>query len=113
GRAEIGFDDSSPGQLVITTPTYELTLSRASGALVELVEAASGARLLHGQNGCAWGVVPDGDASYVGGCSFSARGRSRFSYSWDRRSATLRLTYAGDSAAVRRVDAAVELTVHD
>lgn len=92
GRATIRFDDRAKDRLVITAPAYRLTLGKRNGVLVELVDRASGGRVVSGSNGCLWGAVPSGRFAYVGGCAY------RISYRWNAAAATLTLTYGADAA---------------
>jgi hypothetical protein len=91
----VAFDDRAAGRLVITTKTYRLTLSKRNGKILGLVDRASGLRLARNTNRCLWGVAANSNRSYVGGCSFAPRAARRFSYSWNRTTATLTLTYRG------------------
>jgi hypothetical protein len=105
GGSGIRFDDRTPDRIVITTPAYELVVGKRNGALVDLVDRKTGARLLEGQNGCLWGAIPASDAPPVTGCSYRPEGPSRISYRWDRKSSTLYLTYTFDATAERRANA--------
>jgi hypothetical protein len=95
---------------VILTKAYRLTLGKSNGALVELVDRSNGARLVHGpQIGCQWGAVLGPGESYLGGCLFGRRLLDRFSYVWDRRTATLTMRYQGNDTADRALDVVVTL----
>jgi hypothetical protein len=109
GPAGVTFS-AARGRLVITAPAYRLSLSKRNGAIVELVDRETGARLVTGQNGCLWGAVPASDAPPVGGCGFAPGARDRFSYRWDPRASTLLLVYDGDNGAERRVETIVGVT---
>lgn len=93
-------------RLVLTTAAYRLSLSKDNGALLELVERRTGARLLSGQAGCAWGVTL-ANADGFGGCSFGRTGDDRFSYRWARKGSTLTMSYA--TAAEGRANATITL----
>src|SRR6476661_5891067 len=82
GAGGISFTDHG-GQLVVTATAYRLTLSKKNGKILDLVERASGTHLLRQTTRCLWGALAYRDISYIGGCSFSQRGRQRFSYRWD------------------------------
>lgn len=111
--ATIVFEVATRGRLVITAPAYRLTLSRRNGGIVEVVDRASGARLVRGSLGCLWAAVPaDGDAS-IGGCSLGRGGRGRVGYRWSPGRSTLTLTYDADDGAARRVEAVAELTARE
>ncbi len=89
----ITFDDQTSGRLVITARAYQLTLDRRNGRILGLIDRASGARVVHGANSCLWRAESQGAPSLKGGCSFTPRGVRRFSYRWNRASATLALRY--------------------
>jgi hypothetical protein len=80
-------------RLVLDAPAYRLTLSRRTGAVIDLLDRAANAHLV-GQIGCLWGASASGDNAYYGGCA------SRMSYRWSPGAATLTLTYAGTVGAV-------------
>lgn len=110
-QTPVVFDAKSRTRLVLTAPGYRLVLSKSNGAILDLRDRRTDARVTLGsENACLWTATfrgPDPDS--VGGCSYSAAGPNTFSYRWDRSSSTLRLTYDADDAAARRVDASVEL----
>jgi hypothetical protein len=87
----ITFDDRAGGRLVISARAYRLTLSKQNGKILDLVDRTSGTRVIRRTNGCLWGATTQ-DASY-GGCSFRPGGAQRFTYRWDRATATLTLGY--------------------
>jgi hypothetical protein len=96
--------------LRITAPGYELTLSRINGAIVSLVDRAARTRVLVGEGGCIWGARADGSTDYIGGCSFSRTGPSRFSYRWDARTARLMLKYTPNPRATDAISATAVLS---
>ena len=81
--------------MVITTSAYRLTLSKRNGKVLGLVDRTSGRQLVKNEARCLWGAAGRSNRSYVGGCSFAPRTARRFSYRWDRATATLLLTYRG------------------
>jgi len=89
----ITFDDRASARLVITARAYRLTLDKRNAKILDLVDRASGARLVRGTNGCLWRVESQGRPSLKDGCSFTPRGVRRFSYKWSPASATLTLDY--------------------
>ena len=99
--------------LRISAPGYELTLSRTNGGIVSLVDRAARARLLVGEGGCIWGVRAEGTTDYLGGCSFSRTGATRFSYRWDARAAKLTLTYTPRRNAPDAISATAVLSASD
>jgi Domain of unknown function (DUF6259) len=105
--AKITFDDRAKNRVVLTTPAYRLALAKRNGRVIELVDRAAGARVVVAANGCLWGAVPAHEDEYVGGCSYARVGDRRFSYRWDKRTATLTLGYR--SLAERTLDALVVL----
>jgi hypothetical protein len=88
----ITFEDRIRGRLVITAPGYQLTLAKRNGRIIDLIDRTGGARVVLGSTGCLWRTSQK-EPSLVGGCAFTPRGARRFSYRWDRTSATLRLGY--------------------
>jgi Domain of unknown function (DUF6259) len=95
----VAFDDRAAGRLVLTTATYRLSLSKRNGKVVDLVDRASGLRLLRNTDRCLWSGAALNGKSYVGGCSFAPRGLRTFSYRWNAASATLTLDYRAATAA--------------
>lgn len=96
------------GRLVLLSPTYRLTLSAESGALLELLDRRSGLPLLRGQNGCMWAAVAS-DLSSVGGCDAAGQ-PGGFSYRWQGRSSRLTLRYLSSAEDGRSVQATVEVS---
>ncbi len=107
--SRIRLDASSPNALVLQTSTYRLTLAKRNGGLIELLDKASGLRLVKATNGCQWGAVAADDPTYIGGCRFQPNEAARFSYAWDPGSTTLTLTYAADPSMPRPVGAVVTI----
>jgi hypothetical protein len=99
----VAFDDSGKTALVLSSAAYRLTLTKRNGEIRELVDRASGARLLTGQGACLWSGRLDGPGAFAGGCAFSPGGPDRFAYAWDVRTATLTLTYAATTAGAGAV----------
>jgi hypothetical protein len=95
----VAFDERAADRVVLTTAAYRLSLSKRNGKVLELVDRASGRRLLRNTDECLWSGVATSGKSYVGGCSFGPRGPRRFSYRWQAASATLTLDYRASSAA--------------
>jgi hypothetical protein len=104
----IRIDATPRDRLLLTTPGYRLSLSKENGALLELVDRKTGARLVRGQGGCGW-VVTFSSSDAFGGCSFGRTGENRFSYHWNQALATLTLRYEG-SPGFERAEATVTLT---
>jgi Domain of unknown function (DUF6259) len=94
----ITFDDRAGDRLVIGAHGYRLTLDKRNGKILELVDRTSGTPVLRHTNGCLWGALSPGEASYLGGCAFARRGARRFAYSWNPVSATLTLGYRAPAA---------------
>jgi hypothetical protein len=88
-----------PGLLELTTPGYVLTLSRRNGGIASLLDRAANVKVLTGQGGCIWGARAGGSTDYLGGCSFSPAGTSRFSYRWSQATKRLTLEYRAQSSA--------------
>ena len=89
----IAFDDRATGRLVITARAYQLTLDKRNGRIFDLIDRASGTRVVQGTNGCLWRAESRRGPSLKSGCSFTPRGVRRFSYRWNPASATLTLSY--------------------
>jgi hypothetical protein len=96
--------------LVLSGQTYRLVLSRRNGKIVDLVDRASGTRLVRDANRCLWGTLGQSDLTYHGGCSFAGR---TFSYRWNRRTQTLTLTYRSAArVTLHALPAYVDLRLH-
>lgn len=95
----VGFDDRGR-RIVLTTPAYRLELGKRNGAVLSLVERATGARLVRGSVGCGWTAFVD-DRLVGRGCAFTPRGAARFSYRWAKGVLTLR--YAGPRSVAATV----------
>jgi hypothetical protein len=95
----VSFRDAG-ARLVLTTPAYRLELGKRNGAVLALVERATGARIVRGSRGCGWSAFA-GERLAARGCAFSPRGAARFSYAWRRGTLTLR--YAGAHSATATV----------
>jgi hypothetical protein len=106
--AAVRFDQRPVGTLVLQTPAYRLTISKRNGAFVELLDLGSGQQLITGTNGCEWGLSTVGNLA-TGGCAYGPAAPSRFSYAWDKTTATLTMTYTAAADSERRVDAVVTL----
>src|SRR5436305_10615961 len=66
--AGIGFADlPRKGQLRITTPAYQLVLSRQNGRILSLVARRAHKPLVAGQGGCLWGARFARNTDYIGG----------------------------------------------
>jgi Domain of unknown function (DUF6259) len=96
--------------LRVTAPGYELLLSRTNGGILSLTDRAAKKKLLVGQGGCIWGARAEGSTDYIGGCSFSRTGASRFSYSWSQRATTLTLRFTPKVDAGDAISATATLT---
>src|SRR5260370_26336266 len=85
--AQVYFDDNSANGLTLGNAAWELVLSKNNGAILALTDKSGGGSLTLGsRNGCLWGSsfkYPGPNPSYIGGCSYSATGGNRFTYSWD------------------------------
>jgi Domain of unknown function (DUF6259) len=90
---------SDLGVLRITTPRYELVLSRRNGGIASLVDRVANVKLLTGEGGCLWGARADGSTDYLGGCSYSRTGSPRFAYSWSQATKRLTMTYTPSPTA--------------
>jgi Domain of unknown function (DUF6259) len=88
----VTFNDRA-GRLVITTPTYRLTLDKRNGTIVDLVDRSADARLVQGTKGCMWRAQSRRGPALKNACSFTPGGDRRFSYEWNRASATMTLEY--------------------
>ena len=93
-RLRSGSTPPIPSALVLTAPGYRLTLSKANGEIVDLLDRRNGVHVLRGQNGCMWsakqttGVVSNG-------CGYGPGADGRFSYRWSQVAKTLTLAYDG------------------
>lgn len=104
----VAFSDRARDRLVISTPAYRLTVDKRHGGIRALDNRAASKRLVTGSVGCLWGAVARASTAYIGGCSFAGGARGGFRYHWDRRSATLTLTYRGRRAS-QRVEGVVRI----
>ncbi len=90
----IRLNAADPSALVLTAPGYRLTLSKANGEIVDLLDRRNGVHVVRGQNGCMWsakqttGVVSNG-------CGYGPGADGRFSYRWSQAAKTLTLAYDG------------------
>jgi hypothetical protein len=107
--APVRLDQRPAGAVVLRTPAYRLTISKRSGAFVELLDLGTGRRVITGTNGCEWGISAVGDLDYTGGCAYAPTAPSRFSYTWDQAATTLTMTYVAGADAERHVHAVVTL----
>jgi hypothetical protein len=120
--AGIGFADlPRKGQLRITTPAYQLVLSRQNGRILSLVDRRAHKQVVIGQGGCLWGARFASSSDYIGGCLFTRnRPSARFSYRWNARAARLTLKYASPDVSATALinagatffDVSVTLTNH-
>ncbi len=112
-RAQAGFDESASDHVRLTGDAYELTLSKANGAILSITDRAAGAALTLGsRNGCLWGSsYQTTPSAYRGGCSFSAGGANAFSYAWDAAGSTLILKYVSDPRAAQQADATATIAL--
>jgi hypothetical protein len=109
GSGAIRFDERRAGVLVLSTPTYRLTLSKRNGAFLDLLDLATKQHLVTATNGCQWGAAAVGDSAYIGGCTFTPTSGSRFSYAWAAATRTLTMSYGAGDDAAHDVDAVVTL----
>ena len=111
----IYFDDFEADVMRLGNTYYELTLDKANGAILSLVDRNTGVPLTLGSRyGCLWGAVfPTTTPDYVGGCSYDLHGPNYFTYTWDSVGAILTLTYTWDSSAVYGVDATVTISAYE
>ncbi len=107
--AAVRLDQRPASAVVLSTPTYQLTISKRNGAFVELLDRGTGNQLITGTNGCEWGISAAGEPGYVGGCAFAPASPSSFAYTWDQATTTLTMTYVAAADAERNVDAVVTL----
>ncbi len=107
--AEVRLDQRPAGAVVLQTPVYKLTISKRTGAFLELVDVGTGQPLVTGTNGCEWGIAAIGDPGYTGGCIYTPGAASQFSYAWDQTARTLTMTYTAGASAEQHVDAVVTL----
>jgi hypothetical protein len=96
-----------PSVLVLTAPSYRLTLSKANGELLELVDRRTGERVLRGQSGCWW-AAKQTTGETASGCAFARTGDNRFTFRWSQLTSTLTMSY-DSSPAGPGVDATVTL----
>jgi uncharacterized protein DUF6259 len=94
GDARVAFA-AGASRLTIHAPAYTLALSRRNGRILELDDVGARRRLTGAASRCLWGVFANGDASYLGGCSYAPAQRRRFDYRWNASAATLTLRYRG------------------
>ncbi|RME61404.1 MAG: hypothetical protein D6790_07870, partial [Caldilineae bacterium] len=112
----ISFDDSGPDLMVLSNGTdYEVAFRKANGSIAYILDKTTGQQVSAGSRfECLWGAVFPGAApEYVGGCSFSAGGANRFTYTWAPDSHTLTLRYTPDPGAPQRVSAQVSVTASE
>ncbi|MBN1139363.1 MAG: hypothetical protein JXM73_22490 [Anaerolineae bacterium] len=99
--------------MCLSNDHYALTLYKANGAVLSLVDLDTGGELTLGsRGGCLWGAVFTGD-QYVGGCSYHRNGPNTFDYAWDPIQTTLTFTYTWEAGIYPRVDAVFTLTASD
>jgi hypothetical protein len=99
--------------LHLTAPGYDLVLSRKNGGILSLVDRTAHKRVLFGEGGCIWGARAEGSTDYIGGCTFSRSGASRFSYRWNAHSAALTLRYTAAPGAAQGISATAILSAHE
>jgi hypothetical protein len=107
--AAVRLDQRPAGAVILQTPAYRLTISKQSGAFIELLDLGTGRTVITGTNGCEWGISAVGDLAYTGGCAYAPTAPSRFSYAWDQAATTLTMTYVAGADSERHVDAVVTL----
>jgi uncharacterized protein DUF6259 len=95
--------------MLITTPRYQLALSRLNGVVLDLLDRSSKTHVVRGESGCLWGAVA-ATGAVTGGCPVSPGDARPPTYRWDQRSTTLTLTYKG--SAPPSVSAVVAITAH-
>src|SRR5262245_43104019 len=106
----VAFDDSASDRLRLTNMFYEISFAKTNGGILEIIDLERKQNLTLGSRaGCLWGSVFTGN-QFVGGCSYSAAGTSRFTYSWDSAGATLTLNYQWDPGDARQLDAIVTVS---
>ena len=102
--SQIYFDDSSTNAFALGNGAWELVLSKTNGGVLALTDKSAGGSLTLGsRNGCLWGAsfkFPGPNPAYMGGCSYSASGSNRFTYSWDGVILNLQYTSALANATV-------------
>ena len=103
----IGFDDRTPDTIVLRTAAYRVTVSKQTGAIIELRDRRAGEQIVRGTNGCEWTAV--GHGLSAGGCAHAQSGAG-VRYRWDARRSTLTLRYPTSGTATRSIQAVV--TVH-
>ncbi len=79
---------------------WELVLSKTNGGILALTDKPPAPLTLGSRNGCFWGSTfkhPGPNPTYMGGCSYSATGSDRFTYSWTARSCASSTPPAGST----------------
>ena len=104
----IRLNASDPSALVLTAPGYRLTLSKANGEVLDLLDRHNGVHVLRGQNGCMWSAKQT-TGVVANGCAYGPGADGRFAFSWSQATTTLTLSYDGADAAPG-VDATVTIT---
>jgi hypothetical protein len=109
------FDDADPSMMRLGNGLYEVTLRKANGSIAQIIDKATERSVTLGSRWeCLWGIsYPQGTPDYVGGCSYTAQGPNRFSYTWSAATRTLTLDYAPDPAADQQVAARVLLRLSE
>ena len=110
------FDDTDAQQLRLETDGgYRLILSKTDGAIVSLIDTASGQMISSGSEGdLLWAAsFPGATPGAVLSSNFQANAPDSFTYSWSAASQELTLRYASDPLASQRVDVTVTFRAAD
>jgi hypothetical protein len=109
----IYFDERDPELVTLGNSYYEISFRKTNGAIAHIIDKATGQPVTQGsRNECLWGAYREA-GDYIGGCSYSATGSNRFSYTWSAPERSLSLTYTPDPAAGQRVTAQVVVTASE
>ena len=110
-QPQITFDDSSADRLRIAADNYEVTLSKANGAILGIVDRTSSSALpIASRNRCLWGSnYQSSVTTYRGGCSFGAGRPDSYTYSWDGTQNILMMQYNSAATSAQRVDVTVTI----
>lgn len=107
----IYFDDQSASVMKLGSGSYEIGLSKENGAILYVLNQASGQRVSEGNSvGKLWEVGLLGSAVRIGSDDYSAGGAASFTYAWQPAENRLVLTYTPDPAERRKLAVQVSMT---
>jgi hypothetical protein len=104
--SQVNFADAGRHGLLLSSPNYELVLSRTNGHITSLSDPEHGVRLVSdAPNGCVFNAVAF-DSTAATGCVVA---RGGFSYAWDDETSTLTLRYGKETPADNSLGATVTI----